>query len=79
VGLLRYQSGTSIPGQQRIWNEVRGQLFGGAGGTTESFLRIGHSLLTLIAAISGGLLSRLLYATSGAAGSESIIPEGSTS
>jgi hypothetical protein len=31
-------------------------------GTSESFMRIGHSLLALIAAFMGGQLSRLLYA-----------------
>lgn len=34
----------------------------GSGGTTENFVRIGHSLLTLIAALLGGLLSRHLHA-----------------
>jgi hypothetical protein len=33
----------------------------GRSGTTESFLRIGHSLLVLILAVAGGRLSRLLY------------------
>jgi hypothetical protein len=35
---------------------------GTASGTTENFVRIGHSLIALIAAILGGLLSRYLHA-----------------
>ena len=34
----------------------------GSSGTTENFVRIGHSLLALIAAFLGGLLSRYLFA-----------------
>jgi FG-GAP-like repeat len=34
----------------------------GAGGTTENFVKIGHSLLALSAAFLGGLLSRYLFA-----------------
>jgi hypothetical protein len=34
----------------------------GSSGTTEYFVRIGHSLLALIAAFLGGLLSRYLHA-----------------
>ena len=36
--------------------------FVGSSGTTEHFVRIGHSLLALIAAFLGGQLSRQLYA-----------------
>jgi hypothetical protein len=41
-----------------------GKLFGVWGGTTENFLRIGHSLLALITAWLGGNVSRYLYRTS---------------
>ena len=34
----------------------------GSSGTTENFMRIGHSLLALIAAFLGGLLSRYFFA-----------------
>ena len=34
----------------------------GSSGTTENFVRIGHSFHALIAAILGGLLSRVLHA-----------------
>ena len=35
----------------------------GSNGTTENFIRIGHSLIALIAAFLGGLLSRHLHAS----------------
>ena len=41
---------------------VTGNVVGTARGSTMSFIRIGHSFLALIAAISGGLLSRHLNA-----------------
>ena len=41
---------------------ITGGSAGTASGTTENFVRIGHSFLALIAAISGGLLSRHLHA-----------------
>ena len=41
---------------------VTGNVVGTARGSTMSFIRIGHSFLALIAAISGGLLSRHLHA-----------------
>src|SRR5262245_4308251 len=37
-----------------------GKLFAGSGGTSENFVRIGHSFLTLVVGILGGLLSRFL-------------------
>jgi hypothetical protein len=45
----------------------------GSGGSTENFMRIGQSLLALIAAFVGGQLSRHLY------GKDSVIPQGTTS
>jgi len=36
---------------------ITGDSVGTASGTTENFVRIGHSFLAVIAAISGGLLS----------------------
>jgi hypothetical protein len=44
-------------------NVTSGQSLMGSTGTTENFLRIGHTLLALIAAIVGGQLSRRLYGT----------------
>ena len=47
------QAGPSIPGQMKI-------SLGGWSGSTENFVRIGHSLLSLIVGLSGGHLSRQL-------------------
>ena len=44
-----------------LWDATTGRLLAGPGGTTENFLRIGHSLLTLVLAFVGGHLSRYLY------------------
>jgi WD40 repeat protein len=52
---------TSSPGTVRLWDATTDRLLGGGAGTTEDFVRIGHSLLALIAAFAGGQLSRLLY------------------
>jgi hypothetical protein len=50
----------SSSGVVRLWDVTTGRLLRGWGGTTESFIRIGHSLLALLAAWVGGLLSRRL-------------------
>jgi hypothetical protein len=55
----------------RLW--LRGSV-----GTTENFLRIGHSLIALIAASLGGYISRRLYANSREAVEESATLPGST-
>jgi len=55
---------------------LAGQLLAGSSGTTENFIRIGHSLLALIAALAGGQLSRHLYAKSRGTISESVNPHG---
>jgi hypothetical protein len=57
VGDLLY---VSHPIQMRLWNVVKGRLFGGWSGTTENFVRIGHSLFALLAGWLGGQLSRRL-------------------
>jgi hypothetical protein len=44
-----------------IWDATTGKLIPWPGGTTENFLRIGHSLLSLLLAFVGGRLSRCLY------------------
>ena len=46
------QLAISSPGQVRIWDVATGRLLGGWGGTTENFIRIGHSLFALL----GGLV-----------------------
>jgi hypothetical protein len=48
-------------GTVRIWDAATGRLLSGWSGTTENFIRIGHSLFALLAAWLGGLLSRRLY------------------
>jgi hypothetical protein len=51
----------------------------GSTGTTENFMRIGHSVLALIAACAGGQISRRLYGKSGETVQEPARPRGSTS
>jgi hypothetical protein len=50
------------PGVIRLWNTATGTLLSGSGGTTENFVRIGHSIVALILAYLGGYLSRWLFA-----------------
>jgi hypothetical protein len=58
------QLATANQGEVRIWDVASGRLVGGFGGTTENFVRIGHSLLTMLTAWFGGLLSRRLWRAS---------------
>ena len=55
---------TSSPGTVRLWDAATGRLLGGWAGTTENFVRIGHSLLALLTGWLGGLLSRRLWRAS---------------
>ncbi len=48
---------TSSQGVVKIWDAATGRLLGGWSGTTENFIRIGHSLFALLAGWFGGLLS----------------------
>jgi hypothetical protein len=59
-------------GTFRLW--ARGSV-----GTTENFMRIGHSLLALIAAVVGGQLSRRLYGKERERVEGSVIPGTSNS
>ena len=54
------QLATSSQGHVRLWDVATGRLLGGWTGTTENFIRIGHSLFALLAGWFGGLLSRRL-------------------
>jgi hypothetical protein len=58
--------GKSLPVGRReviqLWNTATGTLVGGPGGTTENFLRIGHSIVALILAYLGGHLSGWIFA-----------------
>jgi hypothetical protein len=58
---------TSSLGTVRLWDATTGRLLGGWAGTTENFVRIGHSLIALLAGWFGGLLSRRLWRASRAA------------
>ena len=51
-------------GTVRLWDATTGRLLGGWAGTTENFVRIGHSLLALLVGWFGGLLSRRLWQVS---------------
>jgi hypothetical protein len=44
-----------------IWDASSGRLLGAVGGTTQDFVRIGHSLLALVLAWLGGRSSRYLW------------------
>jgi hypothetical protein len=68
------QLATSSQGTVRLWNVSTGKLLGGWGGTTENFVRIGHSLFALIVAFLGGQLSRHLCARHDEATHGSVIP-----
>jgi hypothetical protein len=55
---------TSSHGEVRLWDVATGKLLQGWGGTKENFVKIGHSILTMLLAWLGGQLSRSLYAKS---------------
>jgi hypothetical protein len=44
-----------------VWDTTTGRLLSGPNGSTENFIRIGHSLLALLLASAGGRLSRYLH------------------
>jgi hypothetical protein len=46
----------------RLWDLASGKLLAGPDGSSENFVRIGHSLLALLLGCLGGLLSRSLFA-----------------
>jgi hypothetical protein len=52
-------------GSVRFWDATTGMLLSGPGGTTENFVRIGHSLLAVVFGLVGGWLSRRLQAGAG--------------
>jgi len=51
------QLATSSLGIVRLWDVGTGRLLGGWSGTTENFVRIGHSLFALTVGWLGGQLS----------------------
>jgi WD40 repeat protein len=58
------QVATSSLGTVKLWDAATGRLLGGWAGTTENFVRIGHSLLALLVGWLSGLLSRRLWRAS---------------
>jgi hypothetical protein len=52
---------TSRPLVVKLWDVATGKLVSTNSGTSENFIRIGHSLIALVLAWLGGPLSRLLY------------------
>lgn len=58
-----YNLPTSMQGNIWLWDSTTGKLVPGQVGTTENFLRTGHSLLALVLAFVGGRLTRYLHRT----------------
>ena len=58
------QLANSSQGTVRLWYVRTGRFLGGWGGTTENFVRIGHSLFALLAGWLGGLFSCRLWRAS---------------
>jgi hypothetical protein len=54
-------AGGQAPPNTGIWKVTTGGLLSGTSGTTENFLRIGHTILDLVLAFAGGRLSRWLF------------------
>jgi hypothetical protein len=67
------QLATSSQGQVRIWDVTTGKLLSGWSGTTYNFIRIGHSLLALLAGWFGGQLSRRLWRSSRSPGESAVV------
>jgi hypothetical protein len=73
------QLATSRLGAVKVWDAATGRLLGGFTGTTENFVRIGHSLFALMLGRLGGLLSRRLWRASSATnGSTTVNAEGTS-
>ena len=53
--------GANQSGTVRLWNATTGRLLAGPNGSSENFVRIGHSLMGLVMAFFGGCLSGRLY------------------
>jgi hypothetical protein len=81
-----FQDVTAVAGLNSAGNQVMGsdrlffnisprQWLRGSIGTTENFIRIGHSLLALILALVGGKLSQYLHSRDGGRASRRSTPE----
>src|SRR5262249_39637692 len=58
------RGGPKYQGPVRLCDVTTGNILGGWSGTTENFVRIGHSFLALMLGWLGGLFSRRLWRTS---------------
>jgi hypothetical protein len=58
------QAANTREGPVMVWDAATGKLLNGWSGTTENFVRIGHSLFALLAGWLGGQLSRRLFRSS---------------
>jgi hypothetical protein len=58
----------SSQGRVGLWDRTTGRLLFTIPGTTENFIRIGHSLFALLAGCAGGVVSRRLWRSPGSAG-----------
>jgi hypothetical protein len=69
----------SSPGQLKLWDVTTGKPLGGWNGTSENLVRIGHSIVALLAALLGGCVSRRLFGgqEAQASGSAATAPLGS--
>jgi WD40 repeat protein len=56
----RLTAQSSAKGIMRVWDAATGRLLAGPSGTSENFLKVGHSILALVLAFLGGHLSRFL-------------------
>src|SRR5262249_55828801 len=73
-------AGNQVTNNRRLFLEVSSRkTLRGSTGTTENFMRIGHSLFALIAAVAGGQLSRRLYGKERERVEGSVLPETSNS
>src|SRR5271166_5644353 len=68
-------AGKQVMGKGWVSNILAGPSLTGSSGTTENFVRIGHSLLALITAFAGGQLSRYFFATNRMPVSGSVNPQ----
>jgi hypothetical protein len=70
------QLATSSLGTVKVWDAATGRLLGGWGGTTENFVRIGHSLIALLASWVAGLLSGRLWRASNSRQQSAMVNDG---
>jgi len=76
---LNQPANQAITDTKFFLNTLTGLSLTGSAGTSENFIRIGHSLLALIVAILGGKLSRWLFGKDRERVEGSVIPETSIS